>query len=53
MFTKARAAERWFYGAAVRGVPETTIVRGVPVFDRGKILVEPGHGQFLRPRQDV
>jgi allantoinase len=53
MFTKARQAERWFYEATMRGLPETTIVRGVPVFDRGRILVEPGHGRFLRPRQAV
>lgn len=49
MFTKARAAERWFDGATVRGLPVMTIVRGVPVFDRGRIVAEVGHGRFLRP----
>jgi allantoinase len=51
MFTKARTAERWFDGASVQGKTVTTIVRGVPVFDRGRIVVEPGHGRFVRPGQ--
>jgi allantoinase len=50
MFTKARAAERWFEGASVRGLPVMTLVRGIPAFDRGRILVDPGHGRFVHPR---
>jgi dihydroorotase-like cyclic amidohydrolase len=41
LFTKARAADRWFDGMAVRGVPVTTLVRGTVVYDSGRITVEP------------
>jgi dihydroorotase (multifunctional complex type) len=29
------------------GVPVTTILRGVPIFHEGSIMVEPGFGQYL------
>lgn len=48
-FTKARAADRWFDGATVKGVPVMTLVRGAVVYDRGQILGAPGHGHFVRP----
>jgi dihydroorotase-like cyclic amidohydrolase len=48
-FTKARAADRWFDGMKVKGMPVLTMVRGTVVYDRGRILAEPGYGRFLRP----
>ncbi|MBK1660434.1 dihydropyrimidinase [Paracraurococcus ruber] len=36
-----------FEGIEVTGWPETTLVRGVPVVEQGKVVGAPGHGQFL------
>lgn len=38
-----------FEGWKVRGVPIWTIVRGTPVSNEGKILVQPGFGKFIPP----
>jgi dihydroorotase-like cyclic amidohydrolase len=35
------------HGMEVKGVPVHTIVRGTPVMDHGKLLVEPGFGKFV------
>ena len=47
-FSQARATARWFDGVTVRGVPVMTLVRGTVVYRQGEVLVEPGHGRFLR-----
>jgi dihydropyrimidinase len=36
-----------YEGFEVTGWPETTLVRGVPVVQDGRVVVEPGHGRFL------
>ena len=36
-----------FDGLTVTGVPETTLVRGQPVFEDGEIVGEPGYGEFV------
>jgi dihydropyrimidinase len=36
-----------YEGMTVRGVPESVMVRGELVVDRGRLAVEPGHGQFI------
>lgn len=48
-FTKARAADRWFDGMHVTGIPVLTMVRGAVVYDRGRIVAEPGYGRFVSP----
>lgn len=48
-FSKARDIMKVYQGRALRGKITTTIVRGTRVFDRGRILVEPGFGRFIRP----
>jgi dihydropyrimidinase len=37
-----------FEGQAVHGSPRTVLVRGTVVVEDGKLVAEPGHGQFLR-----
>ncbi|MCW5713042.1 MAG: dihydropyrimidinase [Bauldia sp.] len=37
-----------YEGLAVTGWPVMTILRGKPVFEEGRILGEPGDGQFLK-----
>lgn len=41
-----------FDGLSVRGVPETTLVRGEPVVLDGEVVGEPGYGRFVA-RQDL
>lgn len=36
-----------YEGFEVTGWPETTLVRGVPVVEAGRVVAEPGHGRFL------
>jgi dihydropyrimidinase len=36
-----------YEGFEVTGWPVTTLVRGVPVVEDGKVVGQPGHGQFL------
>ncbi len=48
-FTKAKDNMRVYHGWPMQGQVVSTLVRGVTVFDRGEIVAEPGHGQFLRP----
>ena len=48
-FSKARQIMKVYQGRALRGRVMTTVVRGERVYDNGKILVEPGFGQFVRP----
>jgi dihydropyrimidinase len=36
-----------YEGFEVTGWPETTLVRGVPVVEAGRVVGAPGHGQFL------
>ena len=36
-----------YEGWKIIGAPVTTIVRGVPVYNEGSIVAEPGHGQFI------
>jgi dihydropyrimidinase len=36
-----------YEGLEVTGWPETTLVRGVAVVENGKVVGEPGHGQWL------
>ena len=36
-----------YEGFEVTGWPETTLVRGVPVVDGGRVVGEPGHGRWL------
>jgi N-acyl-D-aspartate/D-glutamate deacylase len=47
--SKARQTERGFKGTTVRGVPVAALVRGTLVYQNGEILVQPGHGRFVRP----
>ena len=35
-----------YEGMKMNGVPQKTFVRGVQVYDNGKILAKPGHGKF-------
>jgi len=35
-----------YEGMTMMGVPQMTFVRGVKVYEEGKILVKPGHGKF-------
>ncbi|TXT54826.1 MAG: hypothetical protein BAJATHORv1_50077 [Candidatus Thorarchaeota archaeon] len=35
-----------YEGLKMKGVPLMTLVRGVPVYEEGRILVKPGHGIF-------
>ncbi len=35
-----------YEGMTMKGVPQMTFVRGVKVYEEGKILVKPGHGKF-------
>lgn len=37
-----------YEGMTVIGSPETVLVRGTPVILDGQLVVEPGHGEFLR-----
>jgi allantoinase len=37
-----------YVGMRLRGVVETTVVRGVIVYDRGRFPAPPGYGQLLR-----
>jgi allantoinase len=48
-FTKSRASARMFDGMSVQGTPVYTVVRGVVVYDHGRIVAGPGHGRFVRP----
>lgn len=50
-FSKAREIMKVYQGRKLRGKVVTTIVRGTRVFDRGKILVAPGFGNFVRPQR--
>ena len=36
-----------YEGMEVTGWPETTLVRGIPVVEKGVVVGAPGHGQFL------
>jgi allantoinase len=38
-----------YVGETLRGRIEQTIVRGQVVYDRGEIVINSGHGQFVRP----
>ena len=47
--TKAKAINRLYQGRAVQGAVKTTIVNGQIVFDQGQIVIDRGHGRFVRP----
>lgn len=47
--TKARDIMHVYAGRRLKGQVVQTIVRGTTVFKNGNIVVEPGHGQFVRP----
>lgn len=52
-FSKAREIMKVYQGRALRGKVKTTIVRGRRVFDDGRIVAQPGFGQFVRPASRV
>jgi dihydropyrimidinase len=37
-----------FEGMVLKGWPETTLVRGQVVFDRGEVVGRPGMGRYVR-----
>lgn len=37
-----------FEGLKLKGWPEQTIVRGQTVFEHGKVVVQPGYGQYIK-----
>ena len=47
--TKAKATDRLYAGRRQRGAVRATIVNGTVVYDKGRIVVEPGGGLFVRP----
>lgn len=48
-FTKAKDNMRAYHGRSMQGKIISTLVRGTTVYHEGKIVAQPGHGQFLRP----
>lgn len=42
-----------FDGLTVRGVPETTLVRGEVVVEDRAVVGEPGHGEFVAPGERI
>jgi dihydroorotase-like cyclic amidohydrolase len=38
-----------YHGRKVKGVPIYTIVRGTVVMENGKVIGQPGYGQWVRP----
>jgi dihydroorotase-like cyclic amidohydrolase len=52
-FTRSRANMRLWDGFRMKGAVVTTLVRGVAVFDGGRIVGPPGHGRFQRPDLEV
>lgn len=51
MFTKAKDVAKVFEGQRVYGKIKKTILRGQIIFDEGKIVAEPGYGQWVTPTQ--
>lgn len=49
MFTQARDVAKVFEGKRVYGKIKKTFLRGEVIFDEGKILAEPGFGQWVVP----
>ncbi len=49
MFTKARDVAKVFEGKRVYGKVKKTFLRGQIIFDEGKIMAEPGFGQWVVP----
>ncbi len=47
LYSKQKAQALLFDGFEAVGVPVMTIIRGETVMENGKILVEPGFGQYL------
>jgi dihydroorotase-like cyclic amidohydrolase len=37
-----------YHGWTFHGMPETTVIRGEVIVDRGEVVGRPGHGQYAR-----
>jgi allantoinase len=48
-FSKSRGSMRVYQGMTMHGRIVSTLVRGVRVYDQGRIVADQGHGRFLRP----
>jgi len=49
LYTKQKEAARMFDGWQVTAMPVLTMVRGTVVMRDGRIVGQPGHGQFVSP----
>lgn len=51
-FSKSKAARFGHEGRTLRSRVEATWLRGLPVYQDGKILQKPGYGQLLQPQRE-